>query len=116
MTVTIEVYLKPVECANCGVVFGITSRFMENRRKDHQGFFCPLGHGNTYLQKTSEEIAFDNLTRERAMHDQTKSSLLEKEKSLIKITERIKNGVCPCCNRTFLNLQRHMKNKHPHVK
>jgi rubrerythrin len=28
-------------------------------------------------------------------------------------SERVKNGVCPCCNRTFQNLMAHMKTKHP---
>jgi hypothetical protein len=26
---------------------------------------------------------------------------------------RIGNGVCPCCNRSFTNLRRHMTTKHP---
>lgn len=32
---------------------------------------------------------------------------------LRKVKDRVKNGVCPCCNRTFVNLQRHMHTKHP---
>ncbi|WP_165394478.1 helix-turn-helix domain-containing protein [Pseudoxanthomonas winnipegensis] len=27
--------------------------------------------------------------------------------------QRVMNGVCPCCNRTFENLRRHMHDKHP---
>lgn len=27
--------------------------------------------------------------------------------------KRVQNGVCPCCNRSFWNLERHMKSKHP---
>ena len=30
-----------------------------------------------------------------------------------KLIKRIKNGICPCCNRTFKQLAAHMKNKHP---
>lgn len=30
-----------------------------------------------------------------------------------KITKRAKAGVCPCCNRSFENLRRHMATKHP---
>lgn len=26
---------------------------------------------------------------------------------------RVANGVCPCCNRHFENLERHMKGQHP---
>tara|TARA_Y100000310_G_scaffold338946_1_gene430083 strand:- start:1163 stop:1354 length:192 start_codon:yes stop_codon:yes gene_type:complete len=30
-----------------------------------------------------------------------------------KLKNRAKAGVCPCCNRTFQNLSRHMETKHP---
>ena len=29
--------------------------------------------------------------------------------------KRVHNGVCPCCNRSFQNLQKHMKTKHPEI-
>lgn len=32
---------------------------------------------------------------------------------LVKERKRVGNGICPCCNRTFGNLQRHMATKHP---
>lgn len=30
-----------------------------------------------------------------------------------RITKRAKAGVCPCCNRSFENLRRHMASQHP---
>ena len=30
-----------------------------------------------------------------------------------RISKRVKNGVCICCNRTFADLARHMATKHP---
>ncbi|WP_159103999.1 hypothetical protein [Rhodopseudomonas sp. B29] len=30
-----------------------------------------------------------------------------------KIKNRVGHGVCPCCNRTFANLARHMAGEHP---
>jgi hypothetical protein len=30
--------------------------------------------------------------------------------------ERVGNGVCPCCTRSFTNLRRHMATKHPGFK
>ena len=32
---------------------------------------------------------------------------------LTKMKKRVGNGVCPCCNRQFVNLQRHMATQHP---
>jgi len=34
---------------------------------------------------------------------------------LKRVKRRINGGVCTCCNRTFTNLARHMKTKHPVV-
>jgi dsDNA-binding SOS-regulon protein len=41
-----------------------------------------------------------------------KGHLTRKKKQLA----RVHNGVCPCCNRTFQNLLRHMETKHPEYK
>jgi hypothetical protein len=35
------------------------------------------------------------------------------ERKLRKIERKVSGGVCPCCNRTFVALARHMKTKHP---
>lgn len=32
---------------------------------------------------------------------------------LTKLKRRVSNGVCPCCNRSFADLHRHMTEKHP---
>jgi hypothetical protein len=32
---------------------------------------------------------------------------------LTKVRRKVANGSCPCCNRHFENLQRHMQTKHP---
>lgn len=44
----------------------------------------------------------------------TSSSRIGATKTRIK--NRVKNGVCPCCNRTFENLARHMQAKHSDFK
>ena len=37
------------------------------------------------------------------------------EKSQARLMKRASSGVCPCCTRTFSNVARHMKSKHPNV-
>jgi DNA repair exonuclease SbcCD ATPase subunit len=32
---------------------------------------------------------------------------------MTKLRNRVGKGVCPCCNRSFENLKRHMVSKHP---
>lgn len=46
------------------------------------------------------------LESERRAHAATKGQLTKTKK-------RIANGVCPCCNRSFANLERHMAGQHP---
>ena len=68
------------------------------------------------MKETSER---EKLRRER---DQLKQQLAYKDdeiaakgKQLTRLQKRIHAGVCPCCNRTFTNVARHMKTKHPNV-
>ena len=43
----------------------------------------------------------------------TKANAARTRKELHSVKARVAHGVCPCCNRTFKQLARHMKTKHP---
>lgn len=110
--------LSVIECASCGIPFGITEDFEERRRNNHTGFYCPNGHSNYYAGKSEAEKLRDELKRkEQELADTAiqkinlQNQLAEKERKL----KRVHNGVCPCCNRSFVNLQKHMKTKHPEI-
>lgn len=49
-----------VRCANCLMPFYLTTAFVEQRRKDHQGFMCPIGHLSAWQQsedqRTKEQL------------------------------------------------------------
>lgn len=82
--------------------------------------YCPLGHTHVPAGKSRLQEAEEKLTRERARHDQTRSHLRTTEAqrraekaAKTRLKNRIGAGVCPCCNRTFQNLARHMKGQHP---
>jgi len=60
------------------------------------------------------------LDEERRRHSQTQMELMAAEqqvtaikKEKYRLQKRIKNGVCPCCHRSFVQLSRHMASKHP---
>lgn len=126
MTQPRTLVLQLVECANCGVPFGITEVFEKRRREDNKTFYCPHGHQNVYVESQKEKLE-RALQQERQRHDQTKAELHDRERrlragerklraakgQLTKVKNRVQHGVCPCCNRTFQNLQRHMKTQHP---
>jgi hypothetical protein len=100
-------------CAKCDVCFAITKRQETRRREDGATFYCPNGHTLSF-KGTHEQVR-----RERDQLRQRVAMLIEEkgqaEAKVLKLQRRSAAGLCQCCNRTFANLQRHMKTKHPNV-
>jgi len=108
------------ECCNCGILFAMTKDFQRRRLNDHKSFCCPSGHSQHYSGQTEGQKLRKQLERKQRQleAESGRASLLEQQrnqlsKSYGKIRERVKNGVCPCCNRTFQNLLNHMRTEHP---
>jgi hypothetical protein len=119
--VTIE--LVSIECADCGMVFGVTPTFRQWRVGDHKVFYCPNGHGNIYYAKTEAEklkqeleLAKNRARGEERRREAAERSLAATKGVVTKMRKRIGNGTCPCCNRHFTDLHRHMETKHPEFK
>jgi DNA repair exonuclease SbcCD ATPase subunit len=117
------------ECIECGVRFGVTPYFDERRRADKRSFWCPNGHTQAYVESEADRLRgeLDKTRRERdqlkqneAWWSQRLDLAREEQKALKaqvkKITVRVGQGVCPCCNRQFVQLKRHMAVKHPTYK
>lgn len=106
-------------CCNCYMPFAVTREFRNKRLEDHKTFHCPAGHPQHYTGKTAEQKLREELERKQQMLDaeQSRSARLEQERDVVsrahnKMRARVFNGVCPCCNRTFQDLMRHMKTEH----
>jgi len=121
-------------CAQCNVVFGLTPETDRVLRQSSAGFKCPFGHPLVFSKGESEADKLrrerDRLKQENARLDEerhgawaTANAQLERARTaerqaaaargqVTKLKKRAANGVCPCCNRTFANLQRHMATKH----
>ena len=126
-TITIDVELEHITCANCGILFAFDSDLMSRRRRDHREFYCPSGHSNYFpgesdLEKLARELRDAKLEIKRAEYRAQSAQLERKETQqqlsatrgqMTKLKKRIANGVCPCCHRSFVNMQRHMTTKHP---
>ncbi len=117
------VTLEPVTCYRCGVAFGMPAYLMKKRLKDHESFWCPNGHeqhytGKTEEQRLREQLEVANNSREfyqRRLEEEVKSKRayrahLTRAKTKL---QRVANGACPCCKRSFQNLRRHIQTKHP---
>lgn len=75
-----------------------------------------MGHSWVYKGENLEQKLKrreDELARTRADRDQVKASNRALKGVVTRTKKRVGNGVCPCCNRTFQQLARHMEAKHP---
>lgn len=107
-------------CYECGVRIFMPADMERNRRRDHQVFYCINGHGQHWSGKSDlEQLQAQLAEKERLLavereRASTNYAAREKaERKLRKIERRTSAGVCPCCNRSFSALTRHMKTKHP---
>lgn len=131
-----ETDLTVMGCPDCGITYAIPEVL---RNAAHEAghrkivWHCPNGHELGYNGKSQEEqraekaereakIAKDRAARLAAERDQARASERAQRGQATKarnerdrVKRRVAHGVCPCCNRTFKDLQRHMKSKHPEV-
>lgn len=105
-----------IECARCFISFGVPDDFERRRRNDHEAFYCPSGHLMSFPGQSEAEALKVKLAHEirlREIADADKARVVAEMK---RIGERVTNGVCPCCSRSFKDLRAHMRSKHSAVK
>ena len=107
------------QCCRCGIAFAMTKDFHDKRVQDKLSFSCPAGHSQHYIGKTNEQKLREQLANEKSISEAAKARAIKFEserkqvtKAHLKMRERVMNGVCPCCNRTFQNLMKHMQTQH----
>lgn len=113
------------DCIKCGVRFGVPDGYTARRRADKASFYCPNGHSMAYTQSEADKLRQerDRLAQRIAQKDdeirwateareRAERSASAMRGQVTKLKKRAANGACPCCNRTFANLQRHMATKH----
>jgi len=115
-----DVEFVTIECGGCGVSFALTDKYDRARRDDHKTFYCPNGCPRAYNGESKAERLERQLATERARVDQARADAEFQKKraagiqgELTKTKKRVAGGACPCCNRTFVNLGRHMAGQHP---
>lgn len=109
-----------VTCCNCHVPFGMSIDHYNDRREDHQGFYCPNGHRQHFTGPSEKEQLRRQLkwAEADAVHQRDQREAAERSNRALKgvVTKtkrRVGKGVCPCCTRSFQNLADHMATKHP---
>ncbi len=117
-----------VNCGQCGGVYAILERTRLTHERNGTCWTCPYcecgwGYDGSGLnanlkkqlaqQKKRTEWAQNDARKERQRANHIDRSRRGHIAAKTRIKNRIAAGVCPCCNRSFQNLSRHMSNKHP---
>ena len=116
---------ESIDCYKCGIEFGLPKSFIENRRKDQNSFWCPNGHSQCFSESLADQLRRerdrlkqqiaqkdDEIARQRNLRDEADRKAAAARGQVTKLKNRAKAGLCPCCNRHFTNLERHMASKH----
>jgi hypothetical protein len=117
----IDEEMEHQQCIVCGVHWLMPQYILRKRRQDKTNFYCPNGHPQCFRESDADRLRRerDILQQQIARVEDEKREQIERalraEKETARLKKRASAGVCPCCNRTFLNMQRHMKAKHPNI-
>lgn len=115
------------DCINCGVVYTVPESVWNKQRQDGGYHHCSNGHSQGWSKQASEsektrlerdrlkqqlaqkddEIATQRVAREAAQRQAAAA-----RGQVTRLRNRANAGLCPCCNRHFTNLERHMASKH----
>lgn len=123
LTLTTETTFTIEDCCQCGVQFGMPADHVRELRRSHAWFYCPNGHSQHYTAKSDSDLrkeaerkaasAIEDARIARLDAETARMKLRKAEAEAKRIAKRTAAGVCPCCNRSFVQLARHMKVKHP---
>lgn len=121
LTVDITETVIATDCCECGFTIWMPVGFMRQRKRDHRLFHCTsCGQDQYWAQESDIErerrlrsAAVDQLNTVRQQRDHIERRRRGEKAAKTRIKNRIARGVCPCCNRTFANLAKHMAGQHP---
>jgi hypothetical protein len=122
--------MKILTCHRCKMEFGMPDEFYRTayQMKEKMTWYCPAGHGQVFVTgetaenkmrrelarlKQREAMLIDEKRQERERRQEAERSASAHKGVATRIKKRAAAGVCPCCNRTFDNLRKHMATKHP---
>lgn len=96
----------------CGIPFMLPTRLLEQAVNHKHTIYCPHGHALSWKESESERLL------RRAQRAEQENARLQDELRIAaeaekKLKRRVGAGTCPCCQRTFANMARHMQSKHP---
>ncbi len=125
-TLTYSTTLDVISCGDCEIPFALPSSLHRSRKQDGGSFWCPNGHKIGYSESENARLRKELKAKERQRkfldgaltHARDQQQAAERSAAARKgVITRLKNraaaGICPCCNRHFANVERHMTSQHP---
>lgn len=121
---------KWFRCYKCKVPLWLDEAEERVLRQTGGEFFCRWGHGQVFAAgKTEAEVAREERDEERRRRErleqenarlafeanESAEAARKAEAETARLKKRAGAGICPCCNRTFTQLARHMQAKHPEI-
>ena len=110
----------------CGIVHAVPQELEDYQQRAHRNgekevtIYCPLGHagipsGKGEAARLRDQLAEQERKTASAREDAriAQAQIVALEAEATRKAKRAAAGVCPCCNRSFVQLARHMKSKHP---
>lgn len=114
-----SVTLVELSCGVCSLPFAVPQTFDKRGREKGGEVWCPAGHKMHYGESENERLRREaarltsSLDQERARSKTLERSRAAVQGQLTKAKKRAANGVCQCCHRSFIDVARHMRSKHP---
>ena len=115
-----------VDVCWCGMRHAIPEELYEFQQRQHRDgekqtdIYCPLGHphvisgeGEAARLRKQLEHAERRRQAERDLREDTERRLAAQRGATTRARKRATAALCPCCNRSFVQLRRHMETKHP---
>lgn len=128
LLLNLNISYETTECITCGVTIALPTDLYNQRLGNGKNFYCPNGHSQHFTQgQTREDMLRKQLEAANRGKDLAQRQadiardaeryqrrcVAAQKAAKTRLRNRIKNGVCPCCNRTFKQLAAHMKTQHP---
>jgi hypothetical protein len=121
--------LEVVTCW-CGMRHAVPEELRQHQLRAHNdergnvpSIYCPLGHSHVPAGKSKATQLEESLQWERersarlaAARDQAEASARAYKGVATKARKRAAATLCPCCNRSFVQMRRHLETKHPDYK
>lgn len=117
---------RRLSCSQCGIIYFFPEKWCDTAANEKTAWECPNGHGQQFtdseadrLRRERDRLAQriaekdDEIAQVRGQRDSAEHQARAFKGHVTRIRNRIGHGVCPCCNRTFENLHRHMASEHP---